>query len=192
MRPIASGFGAGTRTLPDRPNLLRVVLGEAMASHETPAQGTHVVLEANLDDATGQLSAHVTETLLREGALDAWTTHIGMKKGRPGVMIAALAHDADRARLSDVLLRESSSLGLRWQSVSRSERPRRVCEVDTPYGLVPIKVADGDGLAPMAQPEFDVCRELAARAGVPVRIVHAAALAAWWRTSGSASHGGAP
>jgi uncharacterized protein (DUF111 family) len=74
-----------------------------------------------------------------------------------------------------VLLGESSSLGLRWRGVHRMERPRRTEEVDTRYGKVPVKVADGDGLAPTAQPEWDVCRELAARAGVAVRTVHSEA-----------------
>jgi uncharacterized protein (DUF111 family) len=79
-----------------------------------------------------------------------------------------------------LMLSESSSLGLRWRPVHRIERPRRIEEVDTRYGRVPVKVADGDGLAPTAQPEWDVCRELATRAGVAVRAVHAEAAAAWW------------
>ncbi len=180
MRPVATGFGAGTRTLADRPNMLRVVLGDPLDTGDEREQGTHVVIEANVDDASGQLAAHVTESLLREGALDAWTAPIGMKKGRPGVMISALAHRADRERVGRALLTESTSLGLRWRAVDRVERPRSTDSVETRFGAVPVKVADGDGLAPMAQPEFDVCRELAQRAGVPVRVVHAAALAAWW------------
>jgi uncharacterized protein (DUF111 family) len=122
-------------------------------------------METNVDDASGQLASHVTETLLREGALDAWTAPIGMKKGRPGVMISALTHRSDHERIGRVLLTESSALGLRWRAVDRTERPRHTDTVET---------------APMAQPEFDVCRELARGAGVPVRVVHAAALAAWW------------
>lgn len=192
MRPVATGFGAGTRTLPDRPNLLRVVLGDpADEGREGAAQGTHVVLETNLDDTSGQLSAHVTEALLREGALDAWTTAVGMKKGRPGVVVTALAHRADRERVGRALLTESGSLGLRWRPVERMERPRRTDVVGTPYGNVPVKVAEGDGLAAAAQPEFDVCRELAQRAGVPVRAVHSAALAAWWSARATPENPGA-
>ncbi len=182
MRPIATGFGAGSRTLPGgRPNVLRVVLGDPDTADTTerPA-GTHAVLEVNLDDSTGQVAAHVTDTLLREGALDAWTTSIGMKKGRPGVLLSALVRAPDRERVGRVLLRESSSLGLRAHDVSRVERPRRIEQVDTPYGPIPVKVADGDGLAPTAQPEFEVCRAVAAQRGVPLRVVQQAALAAWW------------
>lgn len=187
MRPVATGFGAGTRTLPDRPNMVRVVLGDVdeRRAGDDPTMGSHVVLEANLDDASGQLSGHVTERLLREGALDAWTTPVGMKKGRPGVMISALVRRGDHDRVGKVLLGESSSLGLRWRPVHRVERPRRVEEVDTRYGRVPVKVADGDGLAPTAQPEWDVCRELATRAGVAVRTVHAEAIGAWWSRRGA-------
>ena len=181
IRPVASGFGAGTRTLPDRPNLLRVVLGEPSdAGAEARAGGTHVVVETNVDDVTGQVSATVADALLREGALDAWVTPIGMKKGRPAVTISALARAPDRERIGRALLTESGSLGLRWHHVDRQERPRRTESVDTRYGVVPMKVADGDDVPATAQPEFDVCRELAAKHGVPARVVHAAALAAWW------------
>ncbi len=180
MRPMATGFGAGTRSFPSRPNLLRVVLGDPLEAEERRDRGTHVVIESNIDDASGQLTAHVTESLLREGALDAWTSPIGMKKGRPGFMVSALAHATDRERVGRVLLEQSSALGLRWRTVDRTERPRRTDAVETRYGVIPVKVAEGDGIAPMAQPEFDVCRDLAQRAGVPTRAVHAAALAAWW------------
>ncbi len=185
MRPLATGFGAGTRTLPgERPNLLRVVLGEPVSLQATdPSAATHTVLETNLDDSTGQVAAHVTETLLREGALDAWTTPIGMKKGRPGLLLSALVRAPDRERMGRVLLRESNSLGVRAHAVSRLERPRRTESVETPYGPIPVKVADGDGLAPAAQPEFEVCRAVAAQRGVPLRVVQQAALAAWWGRS---------
>jgi len=185
MRPIATGFGAGTRILPNqRPNLLRVVLGEPTAeATDKPGEGTHAVLETNLDDSTGQVVAHVTESLLREGALDAWTTPIGMKKGRPGLLVSALVRAPDRERVGRVMLRESNSLGVRSHPVSRVERPRRIETVETEFGSVPVKIADGDGIAPSAQPEYEVCRALAAQRGVPVRVVQQAALAAWWGRS---------
>jgi uncharacterized protein (TIGR00299 family) protein len=181
MRPIASGFGAGTRTIPNRPNLLRVVLGTPDDLSLEPGRGhSHAVVEANVDDVTGQVCATVADALLRDGALDAWVTPIGMKKGRPAVTISALTRATDRERVGRRLLEESGSLGVRWHGVDRQERPRRTESVVTAYGTVPVKVGDGDGIAPTAQPEFDVCRELAGRSGVPVRVVQAAALAAWW------------
>lgn len=183
IRPVATGFGAGTRVLADRPNMLRVVLGVPDDGLRTERDvETHAVLEANLDDVSPQVIAHAAEVLLREGALDTWTTPIGMKKGRPGVMLSAVTRAADRARIGHMLLEETPTLGLRWRGVARMERPRRTDHVETRFGTVPVKVADGDAHTPSAQPEFEVCRELARTHGVPVRTVHAAALAAWWST----------
>lgn len=188
MAPVVTGFGAGTRRWPDRPNLLRVVLGDPSAA---PAEAlgaggaTHQELRCNLDDLSAELVAVLTERLLREGALDAWTTPIGMKKGRPGVMVTALVRAADRERVAGVMLAESGSLGVRWSPAERSERPRETVAVETAYGAVPVKVARGDGLAPQAHPELEACRAIAARHGVPVRVVVAAALGAWWAAVGA-------
>jgi uncharacterized protein (TIGR00299 family) protein len=181
MSPVVSGFGAGTRRWPDRPNLLRVVLGDPTPRAAAPAgEATHLELRCNLDDLSAELVAVLTERLLREGALDAWTTPIGMKKGRPGVMVTALVRAADRERVAAAMLAESGSLGVRWSPAQRAERPRESVEVETPYGPVAVKVARGDGLATQAHPELEVCRAAAAQHGVPVRLVVAAALAAWW------------
>ncbi|MBL8601222.1 MAG: nickel pincer cofactor biosynthesis protein LarC [Myxococcales bacterium] len=185
ITPRGTGFGAGTRTLPGgRPNLLRVVLGDSAGpdTQRGPGAATHSLIEANLDDVSAQVAAHVTDTLLREGALDAWATPVTMKKGRPGVVLSALAHVGDRERLGRVMLRESPSLGVRFAEVHRAERPRRVVEVSTAYGVVAVKVADGDALPVTAQPEFEVCKSLAAAAGVPLREVQAAALSAFWES----------
>jgi uncharacterized protein (DUF111 family) len=185
LRPSRSGLGAGTRSLPDRPNLLRVILGEPLGAEFTsPQTGTHAVLETNLDDATGQLTAHVAEKLQREGALDTWVTPVTMKKGRPGVTVSALATASEAERLSKVLLAESPTLGVRLRWVERRERPRRMVDVTTPWGTVPVKVADGDGLPAQAQPEFEACRATAERVGVPLREVQTAALAGWWSRRG--------
>ncbi|MBI5514135.1 MAG: nickel pincer cofactor biosynthesis protein LarC [Deltaproteobacteria bacterium] len=187
LKPLATGFGAGSRSLPDRPNLLRVVLGDPVeAEGPRPDGGTHLVLETNLDDVTGQVTAHVAERLLREGALDTWVTPVTMKKGRPGVTVSALARASEGDRLARVLLAESPALGVRLRWVERRERPRRMVEVSTPFGPIPVKVADGDGLPAQAQPEFEVCRAAAESAGVPLREVQAAALASWWSRRGGA------
>jgi uncharacterized protein (DUF111 family) len=124
--------------------------------------------------------AHATEALLREGALDAWTSSIGMKKGRPGVMLSALGRSGEAERLARVMMAESSTLGVRVRSVDRFERPRRNVTVDTPYGPVDIKVADGDGLPITAKAEDDVVQAIARARSVPAKTVHAAALAAFW------------
>ncbi len=177
MAPERIGWGRGTQDLADRPNALRVVLG---APEPARAHGevTHVVIEANVDDMTGELAAHAIESLLASGALDAWAVPITMKKGRPALTLAALAPRDAADRVADVMLRETSSIGLRRTPVTRTERPRRVVEVETRFGAIPVKISEGPYGAPQLKPEFDACAERARAAGVPVREVIAAALEA--------------
>lgn len=175
--PERSGFGCGTRTLADRPNALRAVLGTSFPDTVRDT-ATHVVLEANVDDMTGELAAHAISLLLDGGALDAWAQPITMKKGRPGLTLSVLAPNARADSLAALMLRETSSIGVRRTPVARSERPRRMITVETRYGSVPVKVSEGDYGPPQQKPEFDACARLALAAGVPVREVIAAALAA--------------
>ena len=179
MSPLRVGWGAGTKVLPDRPNMLRAVLGQPsadlkLAPNEPPP--AHVVLETNIDDATGELMGHAIELLMAEGALDAWATALTMKKSRPGLTLSVLT-TAERADgFAAVLLRETTSLGVRRYPVSRLERPRHAVTVQTPFGPIPVKVATGPFGPPQAKPEFDACRIAAKAAGVPVREVVQAAL----------------
>jgi pyridinium-3,5-bisthiocarboxylic acid mononucleotide nickel chelatase len=179
VAPLAIGWGAGTRRLPDRLNALRVVLGDPVFSTlQEPSEATHYVLEANIDDMTGELTGHVIAKLLSAGALDAWAAPLTMKKGRPGLLLSALATPARLAELEAVLLSETSSLGVRRYGVTRSERPRELVDVDTPFGRLPVKVARGPYGPPQLKPEFDACAAAALAHGVPVRVVLAAALKA--------------
>ncbi len=175
MSPEHTGWGSGTADLADRPNLLRAVLGADTSLART---ATHAVLEANLDDATGEVLAACIETLLAEGALDAWATPLTMKKGRPAYLLGAIAPVALADRLSGVMLRESTSLGVRRHDVTRVERPRHLEEVETRYGRVPVKIAGGPFGAEQRKPEFDACLALAREHGVTVREVLEAALLA--------------
>jgi uncharacterized protein (DUF111 family) len=170
------GWGAGWRELPDRPNLLRAVLGSEPVGAGAVV-GSHVVLEANIDDMTGELAGHTIEALLGAGALDAWATPITMKKGRPGLMLSALAEASAADAITTVMLRESTTLGVRRIGASRTERPRRIEVVETPYGRIPVKVSEGPYGPPTVKPEFDACARAASEHGVPVRVVIAAALA---------------
>jgi uncharacterized protein (TIGR00299 family) protein len=180
MRPERVGWGAGTKDLTDRPNLLRAVLGEATASHlgDRVTHATHAVIETNVDDATGELAAHWIETLLAAGALDAWATPITMKKGRPALTLSALTTLERADALASAMLRETTSLGVRRYDVSRVERPRVEEHVDTPYGRIPVKIAGGPFGPPQAKPEFDACVQAARAHGVPVREVLRAAISA--------------
>jgi hypothetical protein len=173
----AVGFGAGSRSHPGRPGLLRAVLGRAVAGAGSPG-GTHAVLEANLDDITGQLAGAVLERLLEQGALDAWITPIQMKKGRPALTLSALCRRDDLERIAAVFLAESTTIGLRHHPVGRFEMEREIREADTPYGRIRIKLARGPGGARNAAPEFEDCRRAARETGAPLKQVLAAAAAA--------------
>jgi uncharacterized protein (TIGR00299 family) protein len=174
--PERVGWGAGTRTLPDRPNALRVVLGSRAPRAGVASQGSHAVLEANVDDMTGELVGHALAVLLEAGALDAWAAPVTMKKGRPGLVISVLARAGDADRLSELVLRETTSIGVRVQPVTRHERPRTVRKVRTRFGEIPVKVSSGPYGDPIMKPEFDACAQAAKKAKVPVRVVLAEAL----------------
>jgi uncharacterized protein (TIGR00299 family) protein len=179
MAPECTGWGAGTAELLDRPNVLRAVLGTPLgASRAGSSAATHAVLEANVDDATGELAGAWIEVLLRAGALDVWATPITMKKGRPALTLSALAPTERAEAVAHAMLRETTSLGVRRYDVSREERPRRVERVETPYGVIPVKVAEGPFGPPQVKPEFDACVAAASAHGVPVREVVRAATAA--------------
>ncbi len=171
--PEKIGWGAGTADLADRPNLLRAVLGAEDAS-----AGTHVVIETNVDDVTGELVASCIEAMLAAGALDAWATPITMKKGRPALTVSALADASHADGVAAAMLRETTSLGVRRYPVGRVERPRRVVEVDTAFGRIPVKIAEGPFGPAQVKPEFDACAIAAKSHGVPVREVVRAALVA--------------
>jgi uncharacterized protein (TIGR00299 family) protein len=175
MTPEHVGWGSGTRDLADRPNLLRAVLG---AWNEPRATHSHEVLEANVDDATGELVGAAIEALFAAGAVDAWAQPITMKKGRPAFTVGAIA---PRERADDVahaMLRETTSIGVRRHGVSRVERPREVVSAKTSFGEIPVKIARGPFGPAQIKPEFDACLAAAKAHGVPVREVIRAALLA--------------
>jgi uncharacterized protein (DUF111 family) len=179
IAPSHEGWGAGTRDVADRPNLLRAGLGDAPDAAASSADATHAVIEANIDDATGELVGVALEALFAAGALDAWATPITMKKGRPAFTVSAIAPHARAEAVAHAMLRETTSIGVRRYPVSRVERPRRVVEVDTAYGRIPLKIAEGPYGPPQVKPELDACAAAAKGHGVPVREVIRAALAAW-------------
>jgi uncharacterized protein (TIGR00299 family) protein len=170
--PTRVGYGVGTRSWPDRPNVLRATLAE-------PAEAGELwLLETNLDDATGQVVARALDASLEAGALDAWAAPITMKKGRPAVLLAALVEEGRRAAVTRVLFVETPTLGVRRRRVERDVLARELRTVETPHGRVRVKVATLDGVELGAQPEHDDCLALARAKGVALREVIAAALAA--------------
>lgn len=168
------GYGVGTKDFRDRPNVLRASLGRMEASR---TEGLWVV-EANLDDATPQLLGHLLERMLSVGALDAWVAPVVMKKSRPGHLLSVLTEGGLRDTVVDTLLRESTSLGVRYHRVERQALERDWVEVETPWGRVRVKRGLRNGAVLNAHPEFEDCRRVAEAAQVPVKQVVAAALVA--------------
>ncbi|MGO8970900.1 MAG: nickel pincer cofactor biosynthesis protein LarC [Myxococcaceae bacterium] len=171
------GYGVGTREWADRPNVLRATLGQPSAEADA---GTYV-LETNLDDCSPQLLAGLLEALLAAGALDAWVAPVTMKKGRPGHLLGALVGAERREALVQLVLRESTTLGVRTFAVERTTLARHHVSVQTRYGPVRIKVGTWGGEALNAAPEYEDVRRLAEAARVPVKQVWAEALAAYTR-----------
>ena len=175
MRVEKIGYGAGSRNPKDFPNVLRLSVGEsADATHSSVA-----VLETALDDLSPQILAHVTERALALGALDVMSTAVQMKKGRLGTLITILADEAKVALLEDLLLRETSTLGIRIHHERRSCLDRTHVAVDTPYGQIRIKLGSRSGEIFNAAPEFEDCRAAAATHSVPVKLVQQVAVAAY-------------
>ena len=178
MRLRATGYGAGTRELADRANVLRVMLGEPIGEPDREPASDVLLIEANVDDMNPQLVGPLFDALFEAGAVDAWSAPILMKKGRPALQISALAPPSARAAVERAFFQGSTTLGLRRRALERVVLARSFATVETPYGTVRAKVAALDGEVLGAQPEFEDCRRLAARAGVPAREVLSAAAAA--------------
>jgi uncharacterized protein (TIGR00299 family) protein len=195
FRPERVGLGAGTKEFPDRPNVLRAVLGTpsdgagvAVATDPSPGSpeltrrtGSHTLIETNIDDMSPEVAAFAVQRTLAAGALDVWTTPIGMKKGRAAFMLSALATNENVDAIIRVILSETSSIGVRLHAVDRVERPRRMRTVQTQYGQVELKIADGDGLPDQVAPEYESCRQAAEQHRIPIRRVYNAALAAYFK-----------
>lgn len=166
MRLAAAGFGAGTRELEALPNLLHLAVGEAFEEAEATGGQPLALLEANLDDVSGEVVAHAVDALLAAGALDAWTTAVTMKKGRPAVVMAVLCHLPEAPRLRDLLAAETGTLGVRVSRVERWPFARQVEEVEV-EGL-PIRVKRA---ARRVKVEYEDAAKVARRTGLPLREV---------------------
>jgi uncharacterized protein (TIGR00299 family) protein len=175
MRLLKSGHGAGTRDTKDRPNVLRIMVGEDAAG----AGDRVLVLEAEVDDISPQLLGALLERLFEQGVRDAYFTPVQMKKSRPGVLITVIAGLDQQAAVEELLFRETTTLGVRRHECSRTTLERESVTVSTAYGPIAVKLGRRGDLVLNAQPEFEECRRAAQAAGVPVKEVLAAAAAAY-------------
>lgn len=171
MRIAAIGYGAGDNDFAEQANVLRVMIGETTGAEEAVSVD---ILEANVDDATPELLGFAMERLLEAGALDVSFSPLLMKKNRPGVLLRVIARPEDRERLAGLILRETTSFGVRFLAAERRVAARRFVEVDTAYGKVRMKVSETGQFAP----EYEDCRKLALATGTPLqRIVNEATCA---------------
>ncbi|MBK9316227.1 MAG: nickel pincer cofactor biosynthesis protein LarC [Acidobacteria bacterium] len=179
MRVDRVGYGAGTREYPKFPNVLRVILGRMVGDADrTP--GTITVIEAQIDDLNPQVFGHLMEQALEAGALDIFYIPVQMKKNRPGVLLTLLCRPEDREKMSHLIFRETTTLGLRYRDERREILQREHIMVETPYGPIRIKLArTSDGSIVNASPEFEDCRSAAEKHGVPLRDVQMAAMKAY-------------
>jgi hypothetical protein len=191
MREVVAekiGYGLGTRDNPRRPNALRAILGESRVEHRGSNAGaeahdwetdTIVVLETNLDDINAEILGHFMEQALAAGALDVFHTAIQMKKNRPGVLLTVLCAQSDADKFSELLVRETSTFGIRCYTAERRKLRREFITVQTPYGAVTVKLGKLDGKVLQAAPEFESCKKLADQAKVPLKEIYEAALRAF-------------
>jgi len=182
------GYGAGSREGKHVPNVLRVMLGREVgpaSPSATPWQGADAaesdsvwLVEANLDDATGQTVGAATKALFEAGAVDVWVTAATMKKGRPGMVVSCLAPEGLVGAVEEAFFRETPTFGVRRSAVMRSKLAREHVEVQTRFGRVRVKVGRRGGRVVTASPEYEDCRRLAAERGAALREVYGAALEA--------------
>jgi pyridinium-3,5-bisthiocarboxylic acid mononucleotide nickel chelatase len=172
MRLDSVGYGAGTWDLVI-PNLLRVFVGQSEAG--AVDVDTVAVLETNIDDQNPEQQAHVMQRLIEAGALDVTLTPTHMKKDRAGVILSVIAKPEDKATMRNLILTETSSLGVREQELQRSLLHRDRIEVETPWGKTFVKVGHLPNGQHKYAPEFEDCRRLARTANVPLREVYVAA-----------------
>jgi hypothetical protein len=175
LRITATGYGAGDRDFPENANVLRVIIGETGTAPEATSVS---VIEANIDDMTGEALGYAMDHLLNAGALDVTLTPVHMKKNRPGSMLTVLARPEDQEQLAAAVLRETSTFGVRIYTAERRVLQRDSVEVSTSYGAVRIKTADSGKFAP----EYEDCRRLAVERAVPIQLVMAEAEAAYLRS----------
>ena len=188
MRVRSSGYGAGGRDTPGEPNLLRLLVGEqadavAEAAVESGKVESIAVIVTVIDDATPQLLAYASELLLEAGAWDVFRSTVQMKKGRTGVQMTVLSSPDLMPVLREILLRETTTIGLRWSIEQRIALAREFVEVRTEWGEARIKVARWpSGRVANALPEYEDCRAIARRHGVPLKQVMQAATQAYAAT----------
>lgn len=192
MRMSATGYGAGSRDIPGKPNVLRLVVGEASSSdvnqqEQSPTKARIGIIETTIDDATPELLSYVADRLLAAGASDVYRTPIQMKKGRTGMQLTVLCTPAKAEMLQKIVFAETTTLGLRYREEQKLMLSRSFVSVETEWGLIRIKIGTMEsGEEVNYAPEFEDCRSIAEQRGIPLKQVMQAAMAACFTKDGRA------
>lgn len=163
------GYGAGEREFPDRPNVLRLLLGR---DNPNWRQEEMLVIETNIDDMNPEFYDYVLERLFEAGARDVFLAPIQMKKNRPAVLLRVLAEPALKDEIARIIFRETSTIGLRYYPVRRMVLKRQALKVKTRYGAVKMKLVEGPGGEKRASPEYDDLKRLAQAKKIPLKVLY--------------------
>jgi uncharacterized protein (TIGR00299 family) protein len=162
------GYGAGTKEFDIWPNILRVWLGEEIVKADSENM---VLLETNIDDMNPQIYGYLMEKMFTEDAVDVWFTPIQMKKNRPAVMLSVIAPKYAESRLTETIMRETSTLGIRVSPISRHTAEREIYELESSLGQTRVKVKRFSGNVLDISPEYEDCRRIALERGMPLQEV---------------------
>jgi uncharacterized protein (TIGR00299 family) protein len=179
MRVMKIGYGAGSRDPKGFSNALRVMMAEINESDRRAGDETVVIIETNIDDMSPQIYGYVRERAFAAGALDVFVVPAQMKKDRPGNLFTILSKPTDAEALIDLVLRETTTLGVRYYEANRRVLERTIETVETEYGSIRIKVARDGGRTLHFQPEYDDCAKLALESKTPLQEIQAVAIAAY-------------
>ncbi len=169
MRPLAIGYGVGERHIPNRPNLLRIVVGN---EQEEFLWEEIDVLETNIDDMNPMFHGYLMERLFESGALDVSLLPVHMKKNRPGILLKVICRKGYRDRLMEILFNESTTLGIRYYHVDRVAAKRSLKKINTPHGYVRVKVAVNPLGKTRLLPEYEDCKRIARKSNIPLKEVY--------------------
>jgi uncharacterized protein (TIGR00299 family) protein len=167
------GYGAGEKQFPDRPNVLRVVLGREKTAWEHDEM---LIIETNIDDMNPEFYDYVLERLFKAGARDVFLSPTQMKKNRPGILLRIITEPALREKLTEIVFRETSTIGIRYYPVKRVILKRSAARVKTKYGSVRVKIIEQPDGAKRATPEYEDLRRIAETKKIPLKVLYDEAL----------------
>jgi uncharacterized protein (TIGR00299 family) protein len=165
-----TGYGVGQKEHPEVPNLLRVSLGESEAVSDPGHNALQI--ECNIDDMNPEFFDYISEKLFKEGASDVFLSNIIMKKGRPGIVLHVICENENAEQVKSIIFTESTSLGIRTFPFRKDTLARKFETISTEFGEVNIKRSFYNGTEVSAKPEYDDCRSIAVRTGIPVKEVY--------------------